>query len=163
MSTKLRSRTFCQVPFTPKPRSERSQPRSGDIFVEPGSRVNPSSGGAAYSVAHKWANHIKEPFASYKYFVPNGTPDRFPSLQVLPTALRSDFWGKAARPQNLPSATRHKQKGEAFTFPSLNELAPTLNNLRNFLRLFLSDYRPLRMALPGRVFVPNTKMTVDFI
>ena len=39
-----------------KTQSERSQPRSGDIFIEQRSPMNPSSGGAAYSVAHKWNN-----------------------------------------------------------------------------------------------------------
>jgi hypothetical protein len=32
-----------------------SQPRSGDIFVEQRCSMNSSSGGAAHSVAHKWA------------------------------------------------------------------------------------------------------------
>src|SRR2546429_8777898 len=64
-----------------KLQSERSQPRSGDIFVEPRWLVNRSSGGAAYSVAHKWAKPLRI-ICFHKYCVPNGTQDRFPFASI---------------------------------------------------------------------------------
>jgi hypothetical protein len=69
----------------PKTPSERPQPRSGDIFVEQRGPVSPSSGGAAYHVAHKWAKSIKESFLSTNISCLTALKTDSPSLQFLPT------------------------------------------------------------------------------
>jgi hypothetical protein len=64
-----------------KPQSERSQPRSGDIFIEQRSP----------RIAAPEERHIVSPINGlrtlrilrlYKYFVPNGTQDRFPFASI---------------------------------------------------------------------------------